>query len=432
MQRPLWHPSFSRLALALLVACGCCGVTSAQLSDEMRDMMSELIGELDEDLRERFQASLDKDSSKVVLTPDQFRRFRDHPMNPFDGMDGVDPDTLKGNIELNFQIPGLRDRRPLPLERQHNTLLATLAPLSATINRSVVDIHAGNRMVGLGTVVAPGRVVCKASELLQEDQLSVSQSGSALLPARVIRRDSANDLAVLSFDASAGTDSQAYVPIQWSTRQPAPGEFVVTAGGNGQPAALGTYSNPPRAQRSIGQGFLGVQPENCDQGLLLVEVNRGGAGEIAGLKAGDILTTVDGKPMSDVAQLVAEIGRRHEGDEIEIRVIRDGAERRFKAVLAGREVSAERASKFRMMNRLGAVPSKRTDGFAWVFQHDTPLFPEQCGGPILDLNGNVLGINIAREGRVSSLAIPSAHLQTILPELLREDVAGREPETAGK
>ncbi len=432
MKRPLRHPSFFRLALALLVGCGCCGVSSAQLSDEMRDMMGELIGELDEDLRERFQASLDKDSSKVVLSPDQFRRFRDHPMNPFDGMDGIDPDTLKGNIELNFQIPGLRDRLPLPLERQHTTLLETLAPLAANINRSVVDIRAGNKTVGLGTVVAPGRVLCKASELLKEDQLSVSQSGNEQLPARVIRRDKANDLALLSFEASAGSDSQAFVPVQWSTRQPAPGEFVVTAGAHGQPAALGTYSNPPRAQRSAGQGFLGVQPENCANGLRLVEVNRGGAADIAGLKAGDILTTLDGESMSDVVQLVAEVGRRHEGDEIEIRALRDGAEKRFKAVLAGREVSAERASKFRMMNRLGAVPSKRTDGFAWVFQHDTPLFPEQCGGPIVDLNGNVLGINIAREGRVSSLAIPSAHLQTILPQLLREDVAGRDPGTAGK
>lgn len=398
----------------------------------MRDLMTELIGELDDDLREKFQASLDKDSSKVVLTPDQFRRFRDHPMNPFDGMDGVDPDTLKGNIELNFQIPGLRDRAPLPLERQHATLLASLSPLAHDISRSVVEIEAGGRTVGLGTVVAAGRVLCKASELPENDGLSVRQSGAAAVAARVIRRDKANDLALLGIETSAAPEGDCFLPVQWSARQPMPGEFVITAGANGQPAALGTYSNPPRAQRSAGQGFLGVQPENCAEGLRLVEVNRGGAADIAGLKAGDIITAFDGEKMSDVAQLVAEVGRRLEGDEIEIRALREGTEKRFKTVLAGREVSAERASKFRMMNRLGAVPSKRTDGFAWVFQHDTPLFPEQCGGPILDLDGNVLGINIAREGRVSSLAIPAAHLQTILPELLREDVAERDQGTSEK
>ena len=78
-----------------------------------------------------------------------------------------------------------------------------------------------------------------------------------------------------------------------------------------------------------------------------------------------------------------------------------------------------------MMNRLGAVPSRRDDNFPTVFQHDTPLFPEQCGGPITDLDGNVLGVNIARKGRAASYAIPASHLQTLIDELLRKNVAAR-------
>ena len=78
-----------------------------------------------------------------------------------------------------------------------------------------------------------------------------------------------------------------------------------------------------------------------------------------------------------------------------------------------------------MMNRLGAVPSRRGDNFPTVFQHDSPLFPEQCGGPITDLNGNVVGINIARKGRAASYAIPSSHVQTVLADMLRDNVASR-------
>ena len=96
-----------------------------------------------------------------------------------------------------------------------------------------------------------------------------------------------------------------------------------------------------------------------------------------------------------------------------------------RAVLADRNFSGDRAARFKMMNRLGAIPSDRADKFPWVFQHDTPLFPEQCGGPILDIDGDVIGINIARGGRAASYAIPSAHINKILSDLLRENVASR-------
>jgi serine protease Do len=78
-----------------------------------------------------------------------------------------------------------------------------------------------------------------------------------------------------------------------------------------------------------------------------------------------------------------------------------------------------------MMARLGAIPSRRADQFPVVFQHDSPLLPEQCGGPITDLEGNVIGINISRNNRSASYAIPSAHIEKVLPRL-REQWNGNE------
>ena len=48
-------------------------------------------------------------------------------------------------------------------------------------------------------------------------------------------------------------------------------------------------------------------------------------------------------------------------------------------------------------------------------QHDTVLDPDECGGPLLDTKGNVVGINIARAGRVVSYALPSS---LILPQMI--------------
>jgi S1-C subfamily serine protease len=95
------------------------------------------------------------------------------------------------------------------------------------------------------------------------------------------------------------------------------------------------------------------------------------------------------------------------------------------AKLAGRRLSGERAARFKMMSRLGAIPSRRADGFPVVFQHDAPLFPEQCGGPIVDLDGAVIGMNIARNGRAASYAIPSNHLQTLIENFKQISIAQR-------
>ena len=51
-----------------------------------------------------------------------------------------------------------------------------------------------------------------------------------------------------------------------------------------------------------------------------------------------------------------------------------------------------------------------------ALQHDTTLNANECGGPIVDLDGRVVGINIARDGRVSTLALPN---EVVLPVIAK-------------
>ena len=46
------------------------------------------------------------------------------------------------------------------------------------------------------------------------------------------------------------------------------------------------------------------------------------------------------------------------------------------------------------------------------------LKPNECGGPLVDLDGRVIGLNIARAGRTETYAIPSEVILQLLPELL--------------
>jgi S1-C subfamily serine protease len=47
------------------------------------------------------------------------------------------------------------------------------------------------------------------------------------------------------------------------------------------------------------------------------------------------------------------------------------------------------------------------------------LNPEECGGPVLDLQGEVVGIVVARAGRIRSYVMPS---ETIVSMLQRKPV----------
>jgi hypothetical protein len=57
-------------------------------------------------------------------------------------------------------------------------------------------------------------------------------------------------------------------------------------------------------------------------------------------------------------------------------------------------------------DRWGGGPySERRFGLGPVVVHDSVIDPQDCGGPLVDVEGNVIGINIARAMRVASFAI---------------------------
>jgi serine protease Do len=59
-------------------------------------------------------------------------------------------------------------------------------------------------------------------------------------------------------------------------------------------------------------------------GVLVQEVQPGGPSDKAGLKAGDIITTVDGRSIKDGEDLVNEIAARHPGSTVRLGFMRDG------------------------------------------------------------------------------------------------------------
>jgi serine protease Do len=59
-------------------------------------------------------------------------------------------------------------------------------------------------------------------------------------------------------------------------------------------------------------------------GVLVQEITPGGPAEKAGLKAGDIITAIDGRPIKDGDDLVNEIASRRPGSSVRLGYVREG------------------------------------------------------------------------------------------------------------
>jgi serine protease Do len=71
---------------------------------------------------------------------------------------------------------------------------------------------------------------------------------------------------------------------------------------------------------------------------------------------------------------------------------------------------------------MGGSISERRSGFPLAIQHDSVLRPADCGGPVVDIEGQVVGLNIARAGRVESYALPAALVRETVDKLLKMEL----------
>jgi serine protease Do len=159
---------------------------------------------------------------------------------------------------------------------------------------------------------------------------------------------------------------------------------------------------------------LGVIIEEGDKGPVVREVlPRSGAAKAA-LKPNDVITQLDDKKVATRQGLVQAIRGHRPGDRVRLKLLRgDEAMTVDVELLDLTEVANGESFQEDVSGRL----SKRRTGFPLALQHDTVLQPNQCGGPVVDLDGKVVGINIARASRVASYALPAAVVKPVVEKL---------------
>ena len=113
---------------------------------------------------------------------------------------------------------------------------------------------------------------------------------------------------------------------------------------------------------------------------------------------------IDGEDVQDAKQYAAfwEVRTPTAGDPVLLTI-----ERQQKEMNVLTQFSVSGYDLFHQLDESGEL-NRRRSGFPAVFAHDGVISPEQCGGPVVDLQGRIVGVNISRAGRHAAYAIPTS------------------------
>lgn len=299
-------------------------------------------------------------------------------------------------------------RRPT-FDKQSAEILESLKPICQTVNQVTVQISARGRPVALGTIVdRNGFVLTKASEL--KNGLMCKLADGRSFSAQVFGIHQKTDLALLKIDASE------LPTAQWNSSESlAVGYWVVTPKATDDPL-LGIVSVKTR-MIAPPTGYIGIQMLPHADGVRIDQVLANSPAEKAGLRVNDIIVGLNGQPVIEQSELRKAIQLNPVGAEVTLKVLRAGQPLEFQIQLADHKDFDSSFDRGDVQNEMGGRLSKRRLDFPMAIQHDTPLSPSECGGPIIDLTGQVVGVNIARSGRVDSLALPAATVLSVIEAL---------------
>lgn len=273
-------------------------------------------------------------------------------------------------------------------------------PVVDGVRQSVLTVVADGDARGLATVIdRDGLAIAKASDLIGHEELVVRLAAGEEYPCTIVNVDRLNDLALLKVQ----TD-RPLIPVVFVKEQVKLGEWIICPGPEPRPRAIGVVATMPRgieAPRLV----LGVMLRPHPDGLLVDALTQGYGAEQAGIRAGDVITHVAERKVLAIQQVAERLGGHASGESVEVMVERDG--RSFKMEIELREIRPDPRSRSERMNRMGGEVSQRNTGFESVIQHDAEIDPEDCGGPLVNIDGEVVGLNIARAGRISSYALPA-------------------------
>jgi len=272
----------------------------------------------------------------------------------------------------------------------------------------------GDQRRALGTLVSPqGYLITKASET--EDVDTARFQSGVTAAAQRLQVDQDLDLALFRITVPRAPN------VDWTfSARPEMGQIAIAPDVK-RSAKLGIVATKPREIPGTGAalGVAGGGRDNRDrEGGLITEVVDDSPAQRADLKAGDLVIAVNGRSIRSFEELSETISSLNPGDTALMKILRDEDTIAIPVILGYRAV-IERKERNQQMSGL---TSDRRTGFERVIQHDIPIPADSLGGPLLNLKGEVIGINIARADRVTTFALPNDLARASAQKMIQKSI----------
>jgi S1-C subfamily serine protease len=224
------------------------------------------------------------------------------------------------------------------------------------------------------------------------------------------------DVALVKIEAAG------LIPVVYAETSALPqGSWVVANGATTRSTRrllAGIVSAKIREIPVAGGPALGVVLSSETKRLVIEEVNDKSGAKEAGLQKGDVILSIEGKKVTKIEEIGEVLKDRKEGSKVKVTYRRKKAEHTVEVRLAAKaDLFEEQKNR---NDEMSGEYSPRRSGFPRVLQHDILGSRQVVGGPLLDLEGRCVGMNIARANRAENYAIPVEDLKEIAARMIEK------------
>lgn len=290
----------------------------------------------------------------------------------------------------------------------------------ATVQRGTLGVAMGTVVNlpggGVGVLTKGENIGADPAKPILQPGLRVRLADNALRKVVSLQLDRDTDLALLRLESEDGLVPVALADPKTELLQM--GHWVASPGGNGS-TVLGVLSAAARGIRDS-RAVLGVTLEDAPGGGVSVRSARQNYGaHKAGIRSGDVLLAIDGHPLAATKDVQLALANKWDGDEVKVLRRALGATAPEELTVRLGKHRGEINQRLEAMEKGTGDRSRRRSDFSMVLQHDSVIKPRACGAPLMSLDGELLGINIARGSRVASYALPVSEVRAALDRLVK-------------
>jgi len=310
------------------------------------------------------------------------------------------------------------------LQDQALNIFSSLKQPVTEISKSTVTIGHPSKRLAFGiTIKSPHHenavILTKWSEVANyRSRLFITTPSNQRLAAQISGVYPEHDLALLTIN---DTQSELQALSLNHDVELKLGDFITLARHDGTAEGFGVISVKSRNLKEGSKGYLGVQmnfQNDQGKGVTLDAILPNSAADLAGLRAGDELVSIDGTDLSGPIEMRNLLQRLSPGEKVKIRYKRLG-ESKSTTVIMGSRADDKRpqpisTQRMNHMEKMGTSPNYVRSNFPNVIQTDMPIEPYDVGSAAVNLDGEFVGLTIARASRIKTYIIPAIAIREML------------------